>query len=58
MQATGRVVVQPGESLWQLAQELAPQADPRSTVLRIRDLNHLSSDRVEAGQALVVPIFD
>ena len=57
-QATGRVVVQPGESLWQLAQELAPHADPRATVLRIRDLNHLATDRVEAGQALVVPVFD
>jgi hypothetical protein len=58
LQATGRVVVQPGESLWRLAQELAPQTDPRATVVRIRDLNHLTSDRVEAGQALVVPVFD
>jgi hypothetical protein len=58
VQATGSVVVQPGESLWQLAQELAPSQDPRATVLRIRDLNHLSSDRVEAGQALVVPVFE
>jgi len=58
VQATGSVVVQPGESLWQLARELAPNMDPRSTVLRIRELNHLSSDRVEAGQALVVPVFE
>jgi hypothetical protein len=58
MRATGSVVVQPGESLWSLAKELAPTADPRSTVARIRDLNHLASDRVEAGQALVVPVFE
>jgi LysM repeat protein len=56
MRATGHVVVQPGESLWSVAREVAPQADPRETVLRLRELNHLSSDSVEVGQALVVPV--
>ena len=46
--ATGVVVVQAGESLWQIAQAIAPQADPRETVTLIRELNGL-------GEAAVVP---
>ena len=40
--ATGVVVVQAGESLWQIAQDIAPQADPRETVLRLRELNGMA----------------
>ena len=58
VRATGHVVVQPGESLWSVAREVAPQADPRETVLRLRDLNHLPSDSVEVGQSLVVPVYN
>lgn len=53
--ATGVVVIQPGESLWQIAQQIAPGADPRETVLRIRELNGLSDAPVVPGQSLVVP---
>lgn len=52
---TGIVVVQPGESLWQIARQVAPQADPRATLTAIRELNGLGSDVVVPGQALVVP---
>jgi len=54
--ATGVVVVQPGESLWQIAQDIAPQADPRETVTTIRDLNGLGDTTVVPGQSIVVPI--
>lgn len=53
--ATGVVVVQPGESLWQIAREVAPQADPRATLTAIRELNGLGGDTVVPGQALIVP---
>ncbi|MHB8795960.1 MAG: LysM peptidoglycan-binding domain-containing protein [Candidatus Nanopelagicales bacterium] len=53
--ATGIVVVQPGETLWQIAQAVAPQADPRETVGTIRELNGLGNEAVRAGQSLVVP---
>lgn len=53
--ATGVVVVQPGESLWQIARQVAPHADPRATLTVIRDLNGLGGDTVVPGQALVVP---
>lgn len=35
------VVVQPGESLWQIARAIAPEVDPRETVSAIRTLNGL-----------------
>lgn len=56
VRATGTVVVQPGENLWSLARTILPQSDPREAVRRIKELNHLTSDRVEAGQQLVVPL--
>ena len=54
--ATGVVVVQPGESLWQIAQAVAPSADPRETVTAIRELNGIGDTTVVAGQSIVVPV--
>lgn len=53
--ATAVVVVQPGESLWQIARAVAPQDDPRATVALIREVNGLGTDAVVPGQSLVVP---
>jgi LysM repeat protein len=47
--------VVPGESLWQLAQSIAPTADPREVVSDIVRLNQLTSADVEAGQRLAIP---
>ncbi len=54
--ATGVVVVQAGESLWQIAQAIAPQVDPRETVTLIRELNGLGEAAVVPGQSIVVPV--
>jgi nucleoid-associated protein YgaU len=54
--ATGVVVVQAGESLWQIAQAIAPHADPRETVTVIRELNGLGEAAVRPGQSIVVPV--
>lgn len=52
------IVVQPSQTLWQIASDLDPTADPREMIDRILDLNSLSnSDQIHAGQALVVPVF-
>lgn len=56
--ATAVVVVQPGESLWGIAQQIAPGSDPREVVTSIRDLNGLGGAPVIPGQSLVVPSFD
>src|SRR5690348_7876311 len=52
---TASTVVRPGESLWAVAERVAPGHDPRAVIDQIADLNNLSSSGVQAGQLLVVP---
>lgn len=49
------VVVAPGDSLWAIAEEVAPQADPRDVVDAIVRLNALGGVTVEPGQELAIP---
>jgi hypothetical protein len=49
------VSIAPGESLWQLAEQVAPQADPREVVADILALNRLTSGDVQPGQELAIP---
>lgn len=53
--ATRAITVQLGDTLWGIAVDVAPQADPRATIERLRELNDLGTDVVQAGQQLVVP---
>lgn len=53
--ASHSIVVQPGQTLWGIATQVAPHADPRATVQQIIVLNHLSSTGVQAGETLAVP---
>ena len=55
-QAIGPVVVQPGDTLWSVAERSDPGADPRAVVQRIKELNELPSDAVVAGAVLQVPV--
>lgn len=47
--------VRPGESLWQIAQRSAPEANPAAVIDRIMSENGLVTDVVQAGQVLTVP---
>ncbi|WP_374947684.1 LysM peptidoglycan-binding domain-containing protein [Agreia sp.] len=49
------VTVQAGETLWGLAEEIAPSADPRDVIADIVNLNQLPSADVQPGQRLAVP---
>lgn len=49
------VTVSAGESLWSIAQEVAPDADPRDVVASISRLNGLSDGVVPAGARLFIP---
>lgn len=49
------VMVGPGDTLWDIASDLADDGEIRSMVDRIQDLNALDSGMVVAGQRLVVP---
>lgn len=48
-------VVLPGETLWQIAGQVAPAADRRDTLARIVELNALPSGAVRVGQRLAIP---
>lgn len=51
-----QVVVEPGQSLWDIAGTIAPGEDPRAVIAEIVDLNALqSSGAIQAGQLLYVP---
>lgn len=52
----GYHVVLPGESLWQIAGDVAPGADRRDTVARIVELNALRTERLAAGERIAVPV--
>lgn len=53
-QVLTQTVVQPGETLWQIAQRVAPDNDPREVIRTIRQLNDLEGT-LRAGQLLVLP---
>ena len=49
------VTVESGQSLWQLAEQLAPQSDPRDVIAQLVQLNQLETADVYAGQELAIP---
>jgi len=49
------VTVGAGQSLWELASEIAPQADPRDVIADLVSFNHLTTTQITPGQQLDVP---
>ena len=52
---TEQLVVQPGQSLWAIAQDRYPDEDTRSKVGEIIRLNHIDGQAIYAGERLQVP---
>ena len=50
------VTVAPGDTLWSIAGEVAPDADPRDTLAEIIELNALDASSIRAGQRIAVPL--
>ena len=50
------VTVAPGDSLWSIAETIAPGADPREVVSDLVSLNQLTSADVSAGEQLAIPL--
>jgi LysM repeat protein len=48
-------VVQAGDRLWDLAERLGPEDDPRRFVQQVRDLNELTTSAIVPGQKLFLP---
>ncbi len=49
------VTVMPGDTLWSIAQDVAPGVDPRDVVDEIVRLNALPSGAIEAGESIAIP---
>jgi hypothetical protein len=49
------VVVGTGDTLWSIAERVAPETDPRDTVAALQQANGLTSAAIEAGTVLVLP---
>ena len=49
------ITVAPGQTLWDLAEELSPAADPRDVVADIKRLNTLTVETLQPGQRLEIP---
>jgi LysM repeat protein len=49
------VTVMPGDSLWGIAEQYAPEVDPRDFIADIVALNNLSDSVVDAGMRLALP---
>ncbi|RPE79123.1 LysM domain-containing protein [Curtobacterium sp. PhB137] len=50
-----KVTIQPGETLWQLAEDTAPNADPRDFVQDVISLNALDGSGLQAGEQIAIP---
>jgi hypothetical protein len=48
------ITVESGETLWSLAEELAPTKDPRDVIAEIVSLNQLHSE-LQPGQRIALP---
>ena len=56
--ATGsgqRIIVQPGSTLWSIAENADPHADTRTVVQEMLQANRLKTADITAGQRLWVP---
>jgi hypothetical protein len=49
------VTVSSGQTLWQIAGDVAPDSDPREVVADIVQLNQLGSGDIQAGQRIAIP---
>jgi Tfp pilus assembly protein FimV len=49
------VTVLPGDTLWSIAESVAPSTDPRTVIGDIQRLNALGSGSLQVGQQLAIP---
>jgi LysM repeat protein len=50
-----KISVKPGDTLWSIAEGIAPQADRRALVADIVEVNNLKSPNLQAGQKIYIP---
>jgi len=50
-----KVSVKPGDTLWSIAESIAPHGDLRSLVADIVEINRLTTPELQAGQKIYIP---
>ena len=50
-----KVTVVSGDTLWSVAREIAPNADPRDVIADIMSVNRMSSAEIQPGEQLAIP---
>ena len=50
-----QATVEPGDTLWSVAQRIAPDNDPREVIAQIRRINDLKGSSLQVGQQLLLP---
>ena len=50
------VTVLPGDTLWGIAADVAPDTDPRVVIDAIKRLNNLSSGAIQVGSEIAIPV--
>jgi len=50
-----KVSVKPGDTLWSIAESIAPRGDRRSLVADIVEINRLTTPELQAGQKIYIP---
>jgi nucleoid-associated protein YgaU len=50
-----KVSVKPGDTLWSIAESIAPRGDRRSLVADIVEVNRLTTPELQAGQKIYIP---
>ena len=50
------LTVKPGDTLWAIAGQIAPERDPREVVWEIKQLNNLSNGLI-AGEQIRIPLY-
>lgn len=52
------ITVTHGDTLWKIAQEIAPGTDPRRIIWEIQTLNQIDTAEIYPGQVLKVPVYN
>jgi hypothetical protein len=53
-----KITVAYGDTLWNIAQHIAPDIDPRRVVWEIQTLNQIDTPEIFPGQVLKVPVYN
>jgi LysM repeat protein len=54
--AAASYVVRPGDTLWDIAEQVAPGEDPRVVIAQIQRANALDGESLQPGRSLVLPV--